>query len=533
MPDPVTLALAVKRANAYTDSNISEGGGIPLSQKGAADGVAALDADGYVTAIRGAIDGRPFGTYSVEEFGAVGDGITDDTAAIQAAITAVGATGGTLQFGPRKYLITGQLRLPTYTLGGRTVQRPQRWVGSGYSHAFGTGTPDGGTRLDLRYADGPKIITTGEGMFELTGLTLMDDSAGEDENDAPFLLTTYTAIHAHHMAVVGNPGKQGATCDQDAFILGGTTAAYDDTDDAAFKGYGTVIDSVQFHRVRRCVWWRTWANSVVARNNHVSFLCGTNGTGTSAPAAFDIDSSFEGSYAKGNVVDGNLIETAGYVYPIALRGIGATLNILTNNTFWDAGAGTLADYLADGASNNFIIHAGYTDTPSRYAENGSASNRLIGAGGVWYNNFIFDVSQPNRTALEARAHANQSDDIFRVKKADNTKYWFITSNGRLESNGGQGNAVPFKVTNNTAGASVAQMWNQAKGGIQVGNGGGAPLEIVNGSGVAQVRFYFGTTDPEGSLTAPVGSIYIRTSGGAGTTLYVKETGTGNTGWAAK
>jgi hypothetical protein len=43
----------------------------------------------------------------------------------------------------------------------------------------------------------------------------------------------------------------------------------------------------------------------------------------------------------------------------------------------------------------------------------------------------------------------------------------------------------------------------------------------------------GTSSPEGVLTAPVGSFYTRTDGGAGTTLYIKESGTGNTGWVAK
>jgi hypothetical protein len=39
--------------------------------------------------------------------------------------------------------------------------------------------------------------------------------------------------------------------------------------------------------------------------------------------------------------------------------------------------------------------------------------------------------------------------------------------------------------------------------------------------------------PEGVYTAPIGCLYTRTNGGAGTTLYVKESGTGNTGWVAK
>ncbi len=42
----------------------------------------------------------------------------------------------------------------------------------------------------------------------------------------------------------------------------------------------------------------------------------------------------------------------------------------------------------------------------------------------------------------------------------------------------------------------------------------------------------GSGSPEGVLTAPVGSVYRRTNGGTGTTLYVKESGSGNTGWIA-
>lgn len=43
----------------------------------------------------------------------------------------------------------------------------------------------------------------------------------------------------------------------------------------------------------------------------------------------------------------------------------------------------------------------------------------------------------------------------------------------------------------------------------------------------------GAGTPEGVVVAPVGSFYSRTDGGAGTTFYVKESGTGNTGWVGK
>jgi hypothetical protein len=43
----------------------------------------------------------------------------------------------------------------------------------------------------------------------------------------------------------------------------------------------------------------------------------------------------------------------------------------------------------------------------------------------------------------------------------------------------------------------------------------------------------GTGTPEGSVSGNVGDLYSRTDGGAGTSLYVKESGTGNTGWVGK
>jgi hypothetical protein len=46
--------------------------------------------------------------------------------------------------------------------------------------------------------------------------------------------------------------------------------------------------------------------------------------------------------------------------------------------------------------------------------------------------------------------------------------------------------------------------------------------------------YYGTGSPESVTVGNIGDLYINKSGGAGVTLYVKESGTGtNTGWVAK
>ena len=48
-----------------------------------------------------------------------------------------------------------------------------------------------------------------------------------------------------------------------------------------------------------------------------------------------------------------------------------------------------------------------------------------------------------------------------------------------------------------------------------------------------VRIFKGYGAPESVITAGVGSLYLRLDGGATTTLYVKTSGTGATGWTAK
>ncbi len=52
---------------------------------------------------------------------------------------------------------------------------------------------------------------------------------------------------------------------------------------------------------------------------------------------------------------------------------------------------------------------------------------------------------------------------------------------------------------------------------------------------ALLQYYAGSGagSPEGVVVAPVGSIYTRTDGAAGTVLYIKEVGSADTGWAAK
>ena len=77
-------------------------------------------------------------------------------------------------------------------------------------------------------------------------------------------------------------------------------------------------------------------------------------------------------------------------------------------------------------------------------------------------------------------------------------------------------------------AASLRIKNATVNTFQVSNAG-----AINTLAGVVVSILAGTGTPEGAYTAPVGSMYLRTDGGAGTSHYVKESGAGNTGWVAK
>ena len=62
---------------------------------------------------------------------------------------------------------------------------------------------------------------------------------------------------------------------------------------------------------------------------------------------------------------------------------------------------------------------------------------------------------------------------------------------------------------------------------------GTVLQLLRNVTAGEVGVLTGAGSPEGVVTASTGTLYTSNTGGAGTTLYIKESGTGNTGWAAK
>lgn len=58
-----------------------------------------------------------------------------------------------------------------------------------------------------------------------------------------------------------------------------------------------------------------------------------------------------------------------------------------------------------------------------------------------------------------------------------------------------------------------------------------PIVVRGTANINGITIFTGNGSPEGVITANIGSMYLRLNGGSGSTLYVKESGTGTTGWS--
>lgn len=94
-------------------------------------------------------------------------------------------------------------------------------------------------------------------------------------------------------------------------------------------------------------------------------------------------------------------------------------------------------------------------------------------------------------------------------------------------------ALTVKANPFTAAADGTWFFYGQNGRYNVKFSGGGITAPFTLSDIPALSFYAGAGSPEGVVTAGIGSLYTNSGGGASTTLYVKTSGTGNTGWTAK
>ena len=138
--------------------------------------------------------------------------------------------------------------------------------------------------------------------------------------------------------------------------------------------------------------------------------------------------------------------------------------------------------------------------------------------GAWVN--ILDT---NNILIESKQIASNTSSVITIHGtwgASTTGFYTVTMPVYLGSANYPWRQV-YSVGENVAGsgASVKRRF------FRIGHGAT--------SGVNVIGMFYGQGTPEGSVTANIGSVYFRTDGGATTTLYVKTSGTSNTGWTPK
>lgn len=115
-----------------------------------------------------------------------------------------------------------------------------------------------------------------------------------------------------------------------------------------------------------------------------------------------------------------------------------------------------------------------------------------------------------------------------------------TYNLRLDSGTGVGTGG----TNVSGALHILDNGAQYNSGIVIGNAAIVTNEAIalatnhkinaySSAGVVGAVIQFGSGSPAGAVSCTARCLYLRTDGGANTTLYINETGGGTSGWAAK
>ncbi len=534
-------------------------------------------ATGWATQINGNFDKLDAAatSISIENYGGVADSgsrTNDSTTAFNSAIAAAMTSGKALHLHGKRYWISGQITLPTVA-GSPNTMKPLKIMGAG-CHASGQGTaPTAGTILDMTYAGTTgKILCLGLGNLEVSGVTFIDSLGGT----LPWFYSTNSTLQLHNNAFIGT--KTGTACDQDAIVLGGTTETIGNSVTDGFQGYGTVIERNYFNRIRRAVYGRTWVNSVVIRANNVWVQSGSNLAGG---AAFEIDNIVAASSNAGNVISDNLIEITNYIYGIKL--VRAAANFITGNSGWDPGGSSVAIVrLENDAIANTII-SGYAQSPlaavSDNSQNNPRTNTVLSQDSAsWRSQQFFrntngfeaygglfrggtpGSGQPSPVTIKPDTDQINAWPWLSLIRSGasgylpNTEMFAFAYNGDLRFRNATftNTGLDWNATGTGTPAGASMTIDSGTGGsylilknlgVQVYSHNGGPLRLTLGQSADQIRFgpsgntdvgiIAGSGSPEGAVTAPVGSLFLRRDGGAGTSLYVKQTGTGNTGWVAK
>ena len=181
----------------------------------------------------------------------------------------------------------------------------------------------------------------------------------------------------------------------------------------------------------------------------------------------------------------------------------------------DAFTGSLADTtVVDAGTRNTFLGSIQWRLLSNRTHLGEGQNLLIGTN-TDANDAAVRIGNSSGGTFPALGVFTGAGVTWAIAPTNGTMAWLDTPGGTVDTTLERSSAGSLHVNHTLLATSTIT----SLGGI-VGLGGDHVIRK-------------GTGSPEGAITADVGSLFLRTDGGASTTLYVKQSGSGNTGWAAK
>lgn len=425
-----------------------------------------------------------------EEYGAVGNGSNNDSTAMVNCYNAARTAKGSVLLTYGKTYIVGTTLNPTGTRtdgDGATIK-----MLAGVTANFNIFQPSGAfsmsnLTLDLNKANTIDPVSTSSG----AGIYVFNAAGWSDSVS----ITDVTIINGHQAGI-----RLGATAPAtDAINTVSGPAALTNVKVSGTK-YGIWVQAVAGVRIINPTVVSTGLDGIfdyLTRDTQVLggsvTSAGNHGVVTQYSLRFSCigvqvtGAGFNGICAGGGST--TIVETRGFVFSNnRISGCVASGISLDTTKTGAAGITVPCDATVSGnISTDNTIHGIYLHN-ARYVTVSDNTCRRNGNGGISLDSLQLSISNNNLT-----------NNAYGMKFLGNTGTYGSHSMGR--------NTVADNTTSN--------YYFDAVGALNTA------LDLV------------GSGSPETVMTAPVGSRFMRLDGGANTTFYVKESGSGNTGWVAK